>query len=241
MSFVSSTRNSMLCSNINFSMDNNNLFVDNNDLDTLIKHRWGIIKGKSLGEINVAQIENSINNNPYIQDVKAYTTIDGELSIYVHQRVPLIRVFNPLNQSFYIDETGNFIPLSEKSSARVLVVSGFIYDSYKNRAAKIIDIKDTNKMNKSMIDTIYTLAQFIHNDRFLNSLIQQIYVNLDRELELIPNLGKQTIIIGDISDLDLKFKELLRLYKKGFSKYGWNSYSYINLKYKYQIVCTKIK
>lgn len=241
MSFVSFSRNNETCSNLMINLGNNNIFIDKNDLDSLIKHRLGPIKDKSMGEISNVQIENVIGNNPFVKNVHVYSTIDGELSIEVQQRIPLLRVFNPLNQSFYVDEDGNFMPLSEKSSARVLMINGFIYDTYRNRSVKLLDWKDTVTRSKTMMDTLYTLTNFIHKDNFLNALIQQIYVNEDRELELVPYVGKQIILLGDISDMDLKFKELLILYKKGFSKSGWSAYNYINLKYKNQIVCTKIK
>jgi len=241
MSFVSSNRNSISCSKLTIGLDNNNSFIDKNDLDSIIKHRMGILKDKTIGEINLSQIEYFIANNPFVKEVHAFSAIDGELYIEVHQRVPLFRVFNPLNQSFYVDENGNFMPLSEKSSARVLMVNGSIYDTYRNRIVKIIDLKDTVASYKTMMDTLYTLANFIRKDNFFNALIQQVYVNTDRELELVPNIGRLAIILGDISDMDLKFKKLLILYKKGFSKFGWSGYNCINLKYKNQIVCTKIK
>src|ERR1035437_182658 len=169
MSFVSFSRNNETCSNLMINLGNNNIFIDKNDLDSLTKRRLGPIKDKSMGEISNVQIENVIGNNPFVKNVHVYSTIDGELSIEVQQRIPLLRVFNPLNQSFYVDEDGNFMPLSEKSSARVLMINGFIYDTYRNRSVKLLDWKDTVTRSKTMMETLNTLTNFIHKANFLNA------------------------------------------------------------------------
>src|ERR1022692_1585591 len=181
VSFVSTSQDSTLCSNVFISVDNTNSFIDKYDVDSLVKKKIGTLKGRSMEKINVFQIENIILNNPYVQDAKAYSTIDGKVSIDVHQRVPLLRIFNPLNQSFYVDETGRFMPLSEKSSSRVLMVNGYIYDNYIARTVKILDWKDTITKGKTLMDSLYTLASYIHKDKFLNAQIQQVYINSDRE------------------------------------------------------------
>ncbi|MFW6222798.1 MAG: cell division protein FtsQ, partial [Bacteroidota bacterium] len=57
--------------------------------------------------------------------------------------------------------------------------------------------------------------------------------------EIIPRVGAHFIHFGSIDQYEWKFKKLKYLYKKGFSKEGWNKYEQINLKYKNQIICTK--
>ena len=239
MSFVSSSQDSTPCSNVFINVDNSNSFIDKFDVDSLLRKKIGTLKGKPMDNINVAQIERIILNNPFVQDAQAYSSIDGQVSIDVRQRVPLLRIFNPSNQSFYVDETGRFMPLSDKASSRVLMVNGYIYDNFANRYVKELNWKDTVTKGKTFMDSLYTLATYIHKDKFLNAQIQQVYINSDREIELIPYIGKQTILLGDISDMDMKFRNLVLFYKKAISKYGWSTYNYINLKYKNQIVCTK--
>ena len=239
MSFVSTSQDSTPCSNVFITVDNSNSFIGKYDVDSLIRKKIGTLKGKPMENINVSQIEKIILNNPYVQDAQAYSTIDGQVSIDVRQRVPLLRIFNPLNQSFYVDEMGRFMPLSDKSSSRVLMVNGYLYDNYSSRIVKNLNWKDTATKGKTLMDSLYTLAIFIRKDNFLNAQIQQVYINSDREIELIPYIGKQTILLGDISDMDMKFHNLLLFYKKAISRSGWSTYNYINLKYKNQIVCTK--
>jgi len=66
-------------------------------------------------------------------------------------------------------------------------------------------------------------------------------VNSKYEFELIPRVGSQIIELGDAENLDEKFANLKLLYLDGFNKIGWNTYKRISLKYKNQVVCTKIQ
>jgi cell division protein FtsQ len=86
---------------------------------------------------------------------------------------------------------------------------------------------------------VYKLAEFITNDKFWNSQIEQIYVNNNYEFELIPRVGSHIIELGRAEDLNEKFENLKILYLRGFNNLGWNQYEKISLKYKNQVVCTK--
>ena len=77
---------------------------------------------------------------------------------------------------------------------------------------------------------------------FLTTLIQQIYVNKDKEIELYPAIGNHKIVFGDAQNLNEKFNKLKLFYTEGLNKSdAWTKYSIINLKYKNLVVCTKIK
>ena len=89
-------------------------------------------------------------------------------------------------------------------------------------------------------DLLEGIEKYVDKNNFWKSQIQQIYINLDEEIELIPRVGRHKIIFGDVSDMDEKFKKLMIFYKKGLHYTGWNKYKTINLKFKNQIVCTKI-
>jgi cell division protein FtsQ len=90
-----------------------------------------------------------------------------------------------------------------------------------------------------MVDDLFTLAKFIENDNFFNSFIEQIFINENSEIELIPKIGKFTILLGNIDDLEEKFDNLKAFIQIGLSREGWNKYETINIKYKNQVVCKK--
>ena len=93
----------------------------------------------------------------------------------------------------------------------------------------------------SCLDELFELADFIRKDEFWSSQIQQIKVEANGELTLIPTVGDHHILLGNTDKMDQKFKKLLLFYRKGLNRTGWDQYSRINLKYKDQVICTKKK
>ena len=157
------------------------------------------------------------------------------------QRTPILRVINYKNDSYYIDLEGKLMPLSESYTARVPIATGLITESYANTYSLDLLSRDINDtlLTKFIIDDLYLLAKYINESEFWKAQIEQIYINADREIELIPVFGNHRILLGDATDLRDKFNKLLVFYKEGLNKTGWNVYTKINLKYKNQVVCTK--
>jgi len=78
---------------------------------------------------------------------------------------------------------------------------------------------------------------FINNNDMWRAQIAQLSVSEDDELTLWPQVTKQLILFGHADEIDEKFKKLKLFYTEVLPKKGWNTYSYVNLKYKNQIVC----
>ena len=140
-------------------------------------------------------------------------------------------------ESFYVDNFGAFMPLSPLYVSRLVVVNGHL----KNIDLKKIQGIDFENQDKySELISIFKLVKFIKRDEFLSALIEQIYINRNREIELTPKLGRQTILFGTIENMEEKFSNLELFYKQGMQINGWSAYKIINVKYKNQVVCTKI-
>jgi cell division protein FtsQ len=214
-------------------------FVSGTDiLKTLEKNRIKYI-GVRLNKINLAGIEDIVRANQIVKECKAYTGINGSLHIEITQRNPIVRIIDKQGQGYYIDEEGNILNLSRRYAPRVLVVNGNIRTPFTvGRPANINTLRDS--LAAKRLKDICTLANFISDEDFWNAQIVQIYVNHDGEFELIPSVGPHIIILGDIEDYQEKFKKLEIFYKEGLNNVGWNHYLTINLKYKDQVVCTKI-
>ena len=154
----------------------------------------------------------------------------------MNQRNPILRVFTEYGDSYYIDENGWMMPLSDKFTSRVLVANGAIKTSFAmGYEMNIMDLKQEDQRLKDL----YLLSSFINSDSFLKAQIVQIYVKENGDLELIPRVGNQEILFGKAENIKEKFDKLMIFYKQGLSKTGWNGYKRINLKYNNQVVCTK--
>jgi cell division protein FtsQ len=217
-------------------------FLNNIDVANLITERGDSIVGQPRSTINVTEIEKALNSHPDIANAEVYMSIDGKLSVDVKQRRPVIRIINADGESYYLDEEGRPMPLSDKFSARVLVANGNILEPYSSRyqlSMKEI-AADSALRHRTLLDELFAMAKFINADEFWKAQVQQIYINKDREMEIVPMAGDQKILFGDSTNLEEKFDKLLVFYQEGLNATGWwNKYSTINLKFKSQIVCTK--
>jgi len=223
---------------INIDYETENRFIDEQDILADIINKEDT-SSMLMGTINVNALEKRIKNNSAIKSAEVYTTINGDLIVDVKQRRPIVRIFSG-NDTYYMDEFGSLMPISDKYTSRLLVVNGYLNEPHAKRyKLNYAHIEDTLK-TKTLLDDIYELSKFIDESEFWKAQIEQVYVNKDLEFELIPKVGNHKIVFGSIENLAGKFEKLMIFYKKGLSKMGWNEYSSINLKYKNQVVCTKI-
>lgn len=241
LGFVDHQQDDRVCKDIDIKIDrsNGNFFINEDDINAMVYHEMDTVVGRPIDRIDAARLEHKLNNHPTISKAEVYKTLEGELVIDVMQRTPIVRVFSLDGDSYYIDSTGSIMPPSASYTSRVFVANGHIYDNFLEiNQMNAAHPSDSLKVN-SYIDDIYEFAQFIRKEPFWRRQIEQLYVNKELEIELIPRVGNHRIVFGDASDLEGKFKKLKIFYKEGLAKTGWNEYSVINLKYADQVVCTK--
>ncbi|MAC95301.1 MAG: cell division protein FtsQ [Flavobacteriales bacterium] len=241
LGFVESKQNDRFCSGLDIYIDrsNGNFFVDEDDIYAMVYHEADTVVGKKLVDINSEALEHKINNHPSVEKSEVYKTIEGKLVVEVEQRTPIVRIFAYNGDSYYIDSTGRIMPPSAQYTARVMVANGYIFDNFiEINHLNARELSDSLEV-KTLVDDIFELAEYIRKDELWSAQIEQLYVNKDFELELIPRVGNHRIVIGDATAIDEKFDKLKIFYYKGLSKTGWNEYSVINLKYANQVVCTK--
>lgn len=244
MGFVNKEQDSLLCKSLDIKVnqDDDLYFLDKMDIAQLIFKRGDSIINQPKSTVNIPAIKQALNSHSDIANAEVYITIDGRLKVAVKQRKPVLRVFNVTGDSYYLDDEGELMPLSDKYTAKVLVANGNIPEayatSYKYSIAEIS--KDKEKKKNTMLDELFAMATYIDADEFWKAQVQQIYINTDNDMEIVPMVGNQKIIFGDTASMDEKFKKLLIFYQQGLNTTGWwDKYSIINLKFKSQIVCTK--
>lgn len=244
LAFASKKEKAVVAENmsINIANTDENLFIDETDVKDFFNDRKDSILNAQLENINVNELEKALNSHLAVENADIAVDINGDVNINVTQRTPIVRVFNLDGESYYIDNNSKLMPLNEKYTARVLVANGFILEPYAQRYEfSANEIKNNELFSKvSVLDDVYTIAEYITKDSVLSSLIHQIHVTKDKELELYPTIGNQKIVFGEVKDMEEKFKKLKLFYTEGLNKTdGWNKYSIINIKYKNQVVCTK--
>lgn len=209
-------------------------FLNVEDIRTELQtiHNLDSIKVNSL---RIKSLEQQLLKDPYVQSADAYTDIEGHLIVHVHEKDPVLRIFNKKSKGYYVTADGDILPLSNKYSAKVFMVNGYLSIPYQEEFTRVTDTvyKDTK------LKDILKLTNTLRKSEFLKSQINQIYINSKMEFELVPEFGSHIIVLGDLSDLDKKLRKLNAFYQQALLEEGLNKYKTINLKFDNQVVCVK--
>ena len=230
MSFIEVKKSALKCKDVKVLLPGQFNFIERDEVDRILMENGGAMLGKDLNDINIHKLENALKANPFIEFAKVYADMTGVIHVQIRQRQPVLRVVNMANLHFYIDGNGNKIPLSDNYTAKVLVASGLIEEDFSGRV-------DTLKTK--MARDLFRTALYIKSDTLWDNQIEQLFVDLKGDIEMVPRVGGHKIILGSADSLQIKFRNLLVFYKKAIPKVGWDTYKSINLKYANQIVCEK--
>ena len=244
LGFVSKSEKNMLAKKLNVIIHNNdeNLFLSEKDVISYFDERKDLIVANQYKNISIPNLEKVLNAHPAIENAEVSRDLNGEVKVEITQRTPVLRVINKDGESYYIDSQSKVMPLNENYAARVLVANGEIYEPFARRYEFSVNQIKKNKLfsQVSMLDDIYEMATYINRDSSLAALIQQIYINKDKEIELYPAIGNHKIVFGNTENINEKFNKLKLFYTQGLNKTdAWTKYSIINIKYKNLVVCTK--
>ncbi|MCD6332573.1 MAG: cell division protein FtsQ/DivIB, partial [Bacteroidales bacterium] len=184
-----------------------------------VKKKQLYIKGKPVDSIHRDRILDVVLAIDEIRDATVFSTPDGMLHIRIRQRDPRVRIMGP-TRSFYLDENGQVLRLSDKYSARVLVVTGTDDEDFAQHQ-------------------LFALSEYIRSDPFLKSLIEEVHVFKDQTIEIIPRVGGQRIFFGRPDGYAWKLTKLRAFYEQGLPAVGWNRYESIDLRFSNQVVARK--
>ena len=227
MSFIEIKKAGVVCKNVKVYIPGNQYFIDRQEVDHILRADSNALIGRRMENINIHDLESRLKANPYVEYAKVYNDMDGTINVDISQRQPILRIINKYDQDFYVDRNGLKIPLSSNFTARVLATNGYIDELYPNHV-------DT--LHTALAKELYKAAEYIRRDSLWGAQIDQMYVNQEHEIELIPRVGSNRILLGDADSLDAKFRNLLIFYKKALPRVGWDAYKLINIKYANQVI-----
>jgi len=176
----------------------------------------------SIRDLDLMDMELMLEADDRIKEAEVYIDNKDRLHISIEQREPIVRVFSKNNSTYYLDADGHEIPVYRGSTIRVPVASGNIEDYH----ASLLD-----ERKKSNLKDVYRLAKFIHEDEFLAALIEQIDVQENGEIVMVPKVGRQKLDFGHVENLEERFEKLKLLYRGGMEQVGWRKYDVLTLKY----------
>lgn len=194
-------------------------FLSEQIVNKLLIQNNATVKKQAKSVIDLYKLEEQVLENPYVEKVSLFITIDGKLNTFIKQREPIARILSG-NSSYYVDSQGIKVPISENFSARVPVISG---------------ISNENEVSKLMV-----LLNKLVNDDFLSKEIIGIEFKDQNEYIFTVRSGNYRINFGDLTDIEKKTKKLKAFYSKVFLDSTIHKYKTINIKYHNQVVGEKI-
>lgn len=194
-------------------------FVNDDYIHGILTKNKIFAEGQLISNINLQQIEQYLTDDPYIEEASCYYSASCHLCVTVKPQNPVLHVMTKNGDEYYLDCNGNTMPVGN-FNVDLCIATGNIMKKYAKKRLSI-------------------LAQYIHDDEFLNEEIQQIYVEDTFDVQLIPRQGDHIILLGNIENYVNKLNRLKLFYQEGFPTVGWNKYKTINLAFDQQVVCTK--
>jgi cell division protein FtsQ len=156
-----------------------------------------------------------------------YSDLKGNLVARVELRRPVARLVRNDGPDGYIAEDGTIMPVSEKFTARVLLVTG----PYVKKLLQQSDLTASEE-GKQLLE----LITLIREDDFWNAQIAQLDVNHKGRITFLTQVGDERIEFGYAETPEVKLKKLMIFYKEILPRVGWNKYKRVNLEYEGQIV-----
>lgn len=214
---------------IEISGPSDEFFIDQKDVEALLTNNGKFsIKGREIQQFDLRKMEASLKNNVWISEAELFFDNDQVLQVRVKERQPIARIFTVGGNSFYIDSAAVRLPLSEKLSARLPVFTGFPSEGMK-----------MNRADSLLMRQISAMSGYILRDSFSMALVAQVDIRENREMEIIPTIGKQVIEWGEATDYEKKFRRLKLFYTKVLSQTGLDYYERVKVQYNNQVVGVK--
>jgi cell division protein FtsQ len=229
--------NGMLCQGISITIVDSSYyhFVTEGEIRNLVAENSNRILGRPIKDISIPDIEGKISGLRELKFTEVFTTVDGILHVSVDQRDPVMRLIAG-GGDYFVDSDGVVIRRKGLYTPRLHIVGGNI--RITSQMLNGVSVLDTSIKN-SILKDIYHLVSYINDNSFWAAQIDQIYVDNNDEIDLIPRLGNNLIHLGAVENYQGKLRNLEAFYRKVLPEAGWNKYELINLEFRDQIVCRK--
>lgn len=184
----------------------NKLLIQNMDSVTSIRKET----------LDLREMEKRLDSNPIIGKSEVFITIDGVLGANIKQRNPIARVIG--TTSFYLDEQGKTMPISEEFSPRIPLLSGESAENFEELTPLLLQIR---------------------NDEFMHKHVVGVHQNKQGEVVLLMRVYDFKVLLGKPIKVEKKIQNFKAFYQKTRQDSTLYNYHTVNLKFDNQVVATK--
>lgn len=210
-------------------------FLDEKDVVNLVYSRLDTLLGKPIGSLRLSDVESLVKAEVSVKNAEVYVQKQGDVHLNIELKKVIVRLKPDTNPGFYIDEEGAVMPWVTKYTPRVTTITGHL--SKYNRFLKDSLIDENLQHHSKLIHDAYEFAEYVGSNNFWKSLIGQIYIDEKGDAILIPIIGEQEFVLGELTDYETKLNKVKQFYDEIAPKLGWGKYRIVNVKFDKQIVC----
>ncbi len=227
LTFAARESRGITCRDVQIQLKENEMIrISKEEIARLVHTADKKLIGKELRHINADRIEKEVEKHRAIENAEVFKIIatdsssySGIIGVRIKHREPVVRVMSA-NEKYYLDETGEKIPVSSSYTANVLVATG----DFSEEFARI---------------ELLPFVLFLNANPFWNAQIEQVHIDSDGGIILSPLVGDQIIELGSLKNYAEKLRNLKAFYEQVLAHNNWEKYQWISLKYKNQVIAKK--
>lgn len=218
------------CKNVYVEMKgkSDDYFVSEHEVENLMTQEGQKpITGANVASVSLRELETMVKENSFVNHAAVFRTVSGEVGTEIEQEQPIARLITDTKQG-YLSRDGQVLPLSDKYSARVMIVEG---DS-------LAYWMKSNFLRTENAKALLNFIKFVNQNKFGNALIPYITVDRNNDITLYPTVGVHAIDFGKPDEeMKEKWEKLMLFYKSILPLKGPGKYRSVSVKFKDQIVC----
>ncbi len=227
LSFAARESRSITCKDIQIELRESEMIqISRKEIARLVYAADKQLIGKELTQINAERIEREVEKHKAIEKAEVFKVIttdsssyNGILGVRIKHREPVVRVMS-VNEKYYLDESGEKIPVSSSYTANVLVATGDFSEEFARTE-------------------LLPFVLYLNANPFWRAQIEQVHIDPNGGIILSPLVGDQLIDLGSLKDYPEKLRNLKAFYEQVLTHNNWNKYETISLKYKNQVIAKK--
>jgi len=229
IAFSERKQGGIVCQNIAVELTNaqENHFMDEADVLRLVENSGQTIRGTTMERINLKEIEGKLKCDKHILNAELYGDLKGNLIVNVALRRPVARMVQEDAPDAYVAEDGTIMPVSEKYTSRVVLISGPLIK-------KLMENGNLNHSEEGK--RVMEMIQFITESDFWRAQVAQLDIDANGKILIYPQITGQTVEFGKPENIETKFRKLMIFYKEILPQRGWTRYERVNLEYEGQVI-----
>ncbi len=214
-------------------------FITNREVASLIT-RGLYSLGTPMEDVELRLVDSVLRANEYLQEVRAWTTIEGEIKVIAESRVPEFRVVDQGGWDFYVDSTLVHLMQPRRGYCPdVPTLSTNINFSLPTDYGGKLSEKNYEK-DLVFIKKLATFVECMHSHTVLQALSGQLFVEQvgeGLEVDIVPEQENSVILLGLIDrNIQSRIQSVENFYTQAYTYARLDTAQVVDARFRGQIL-----